>query len=115
MCVCVRVSDRVGPHLRLAQVTWQLDLGAPSSSSPVVGDDGSVYVGASDGNFFRISSTGTVLWSQPVGAGDKVQGTACLSLSQGLVFVGTSNTNGTTLAALELATGAFAWAASPQG
>jgi hypothetical protein len=43
---------------------WSTSLGAPSNASPLVGPDGTLYVGSENG-ITALTSGGTVAWSQP--------------------------------------------------
>jgi outer membrane protein assembly factor BamB len=50
------------------QVVWSVDLGpGRQTSSPTLGDDGTIYVASGDGKLFAIAPDSTVRWSTSVG------------------------------------------------
>ncbi len=46
---------------------WSYPTGAWITTSPVIGADGTVYVGSRDGNFYALNSEGSFKWSSTVG------------------------------------------------
>ncbi len=55
---------------------WYYDVQALTWSSPAVGSDGTVYLGANDNNVYALNPDGTVRWSYPTG--DWVTGSPAL-------------------------------------
>lgn len=46
---------------------WQFSTGGPITGSPAVGQDGTIYVGSTDGNLYAVSPAGALLWSYQTG------------------------------------------------
>ncbi len=82
---------------------WSQLTGGPVTSTPAIGQDGTVYAGSADGYLYAISSAGKQLWSYKVGSSIGSSPT----LKDGLIFVGASD--GYLYAVT--ASGAFAWKA----
>ncbi|MCA9650001.1 MAG: PQQ-binding-like beta-propeller repeat protein [Myxococcales bacterium] len=63
---------------------WELPLGADVDGSPVVGRDGTIYVGSDDGSLHALDPSGTLRWSYDVGA--EVRGQAVVGPDGAIVF-----------------------------
>lgn len=90
----IYVSDLSGYLYALDRLTgneiWNSRLDGYLFSSPTVGSDGTVYVGADDGNLYAINAAGTQKWAYDTGGA--VRSTPAIA-SDGTVYVG-SNNNG---------------------
>jgi len=53
----------------LGTFRWTFSTGAAVSSSPVIDNDGTVYVGSEDGKVYAVDPGGNELWSKSLGAG----------------------------------------------
>jgi outer membrane protein assembly factor BamB len=76
-------SPYVGPTT--ATVAWTVVTGATISAQPVVGDDGTVYVGSHDHFFYAVDPTGRVKWKRDLG--HRVYSTAYVD-THGNTYVG---------------------------
>jgi len=54
-------SDFAGPG-PFALVRWTFDTGGPIYSSPVLGEDGTIYIGSDSGKLFAITPNGSKKW-----------------------------------------------------
>lgn len=82
-------APSLGP--KTARVLWTCPTGKKRpwwspDSSPVIGRDGTVYVGSCDGHLSAISPSGTVLWSFPT---TRAAGSPSIG-PDGTIYVGTS-------------------------
>lgn len=68
---------------------WALQLGGPIASSPVIGADGTVYVG-SGYNLYAVNSSGTTKWAFPTG--NVVESSPAIG-TDGTVYVGSFDGN----------------------
>lgn len=80
------------------KLSWTYGTGANCGASPVVGEDGTAYFGASDRYFYAITGGGSLAWKLMTGV---ISGSAAVS-ADGSVYFGTSggrlyalNANGT--------------------
>src|SRR5690606_6718349 len=64
---------------------WQHDTSARVYASPVVGPDGTIYVGSLDGSFVALTPEGRLRWRYA--AGDRIYATAAVA-DDGSVYVG---------------------------
>jgi|GEM_PF-4863097 len=71
-----------------ASVLWEFDLGATTSSSPVVAEDGTIYIGTSAGKLIAVTSGGKERWS--FSAGLPIN-SAPVILKNGAICFGTSS------------------------
>ena len=74
-----------GDGLALARA-WRYATGARVQSSPVVGDDGTVYVGSGDGALYAVAADGALRWRR--GTGSYVDSSAALGASSGEASTG---------------------------
>jgi PKD repeat protein len=81
-------SPYTGPQT--AALLWNYTTGDGVYSSPVIGADGTVYVGSWDNNVYAINPNGTLKWSFPTGKA--VWGTPALD-SNGTIYVGSKDKN----------------------
>ena len=90
---------------------WTFPTGKGVFSSPVVGADGTIYVGSADRTFYAIHEDGTLAWSHTTG---EIIDSAALLDDQGRAYVGSGDGH---LYAFDAATGEVAWtfAADPPG
>ena len=76
-----RTADHAGrspvPGPQSALVRWKAPLGGPVRASPVIGSDGTVYVGDTKGTLHAIRSDGTVAWQ--VSLGDAIDSSAVIA------------------------------------
>jgi outer membrane protein assembly factor BamB len=49
------------------RIKWMLDVGAPITSSPTIGADGTLYVGSVKGKLFAVTPSGEVKWTVKTG------------------------------------------------
>jgi outer membrane protein assembly factor BamB len=60
---CVAVAALLGPRATEAQsLKWNYTTNGQVDSSPVLGPDGSLYVGSHDNNIYAINATGRLKW-----------------------------------------------------
>ena len=64
---------------------WAFNIGSPISSSPAIGEDGTIYVGANDGRLYAINPNGTLKWSFETG--DKITSSPAVA-KDGTIYVG---------------------------
>ena len=93
----------VRPH-RSARRPWAFQTGRGVFSSPVVGGDGTVYVGSADRRFYAISPTGRLRWRVRTG---QIIDSAALLDDRGRVYFGSGDGH---LYARDAQTGAPVWA-----
>ena len=74
--VCVKGTSQA--------VSWEYDAGAAIESTPVIGDDGTLYFGDNDGVIHALDLDGQVKWTQSVGSPVRSAGT--ITPSQRVVF-----------------------------
>ncbi|HJQ83809.1 MAG TPA: PQQ-binding-like beta-propeller repeat protein, partial [Candidatus Binatia bacterium] len=91
------LPSRLGGHL------WKFQTGKGIFSSPVVGGDGTVYVGSADRTFYAIAADGSVRWQRLTG---EIIDSSALLDDRGRVYFGSGDGK---LYALDAATGAPAW------
>jgi outer membrane protein assembly factor BamB len=82
---------------------WAFATGKGVFSSPIVGADGTIYVGSADRYFYALNPDGTVKWKQLTG---EIIDSAGLLDDQGRVYVGSGDGH---LYAFDAQTGAIAW------
>ena len=70
------------------QVRWQYRLGGRIHTSPAVGADGTLYIGASTGTFLALDTNGNVRWQTMLGAGLR---TAPALNADGVIHIGTGD------------------------
>ena len=81
-------SPHNGPQV--PRIKWTAATGGSIESSAAIGDDGTVYVGSGDGNFYAVSPSGAVKWRVP--AGDRVRSSPAVA-ADGTVYVGSDDGN----------------------
>ena len=74
--VCVKGTSQA--------VSWEYEAGAAIESTPVIGDDGTVYFGDNDGVVHAVDLDGSAKWTQNVGSAVRSAGT--ITPSQRVVF-----------------------------
>ena len=82
-----RTPDHAGrsptPGPQTGQVRWKTSLGNAVHASPVIGSDGTVYVGDTKGTFYAVRPDGTIAWSTSLGTGISsaaiVDGVVCVA------------------------------------
>jgi len=79
-------SPFVGPQT--ANLVWNYTLGKGIYGSPVIGSDGTVYVGSWDNNVYAFYPDGTLKWSFPTG--NAVWSTPALD-TDGTIYVGSND------------------------
>ena len=89
---------RAGPHhrgqvevsapRRRPRLLWKVETEGAIWAQPVIGHDGTIYVGSFDGSFSAISPSGARRWS--VELGDKIYSTALLA-RRGRIYVGSDD------------------------
>jgi outer membrane protein assembly factor BamB len=82
---------------------WTFQTGKGIFSTPVIGGDGTVYVGSADRTFYAIARDGTLLWSRLTG---EIIDSAALLDDRGRVYVGSGDGH---LYALDRTTGDVVW------
>ena len=82
---------------------WSFQTGKGIFSSPVVGADGTIYVGSADETFYALNPDGTLLWKQVCG---QLVDSAALLDDKGRVYFGSGDGQ---LRALDAKTGASVW------
>jgi outer membrane protein assembly factor BamB len=98
-------TPAVGPNA--ARTKWTYAGAAPIDASAVIGADGTIYVGSTNGSLYALTPDGSVRWS--TAAGIDIEAAAALG-ADGLVYVVTSTSRQTvSLVALGAATGAPSW------
>jgi outer membrane protein assembly factor BamB len=70
-------------------LAWSYTTGGTVSSSPVIGADGTVYVGSSDDNLYALNMDGTLKWS--FATGGAVSYTPAIGSNGTVVYVGSSD------------------------
>lgn len=78
----------VGPQH--ASVAWTYLIGSEVNSSPTVGSDGTIYIGAEDGRLYAIDPNGSLVWSLATGGG--IYSSPALA-GDGTVYVGSRDHN----------------------
>ncbi len=78
--------DARGP--RAPRLAWKAKTGGEIWAQPVIGHDGTVYVGSFDHRFYAITSSGRIKWS--VDLGDLIYSTALLARG-GRIYVGSDD------------------------
>ncbi len=59
-------SSYAGPQAN--DIKWTFQTGAPISSSPVIGIDGTIYFGSQDKHLYALNPDGTLKWKFETGA-----------------------------------------------
>ena len=78
--------------LATPQVRWTFSTGdSIIASSPVIGPDGAVYVGADDGRLYAVNANGTLRWSFLAGGALRYGGPALAA--DGTVYVGSMDSS----------------------
>ncbi len=88
---------------RLAGSPWTFHTGKGIFSSPVIGADGTVYVGSADDVFYALTANGKVRWTRRTG---EIIDSAALLDDRGRVYVPSADGH---LYALDAATGRSVW------
>lgn len=96
-------GDLVAVDVESGQVKWQFALPLTYGGGPMVGEDGTVYQGASDG-FYAVNADGTLKWKKEIG---KIE--AFPALKEGIIYC-IVNGNPCQLYALNATTGSEIWA-----
>jgi outer membrane protein assembly factor BamB len=100
-------SDLIGAQAP-AGLKWMCPLGdGVRDSSPAIAPDGTIYIGASDGNLYAVNPNGTIYWTYSVGG--LVYSSPAIG-ADGTIYVGATRSGG----GLELCTGAV-YAIYPDG
>ncbi len=95
-------SPYIGPQA--ANLKWEFEAEGPASGTPVIGADGTVYIGSQDFKVYALDgSTGNLKWSFTTG--DKVIGSPAIG-ADGTIYVGS---NDSIIYALNGATGDLKW------
>ena len=77
-------SSYSGPQT--SNTIWSYNTtGTIGFSSPVIGSDGTIYIGATDSKFYAINSNGTLKWTYT--AGSSIQGSAAIG-ADGTIYFG---------------------------
>lgn len=84
---------------------WRYEVASRLPFSPTLGPDGTVYVGARNGNLYALSPDGTLKWQVPLGAITS----GCAVGADGTIYVGT----GSAYQAVHPSGGARMWSFSP--
>jgi len=84
---------------------WRYDVGSRLPLSPALGPDGTLYVGARNGNLYALNPDGSPLWQIPLGG---VSSSVAVR-ANGTIYLGT----GTDYQALDSADGSQLWTFSP--
>lgn len=90
-----RTSQSINIGARTAAVKWACHIGsAMQGSSPAVGLDGTIYVGAEDGNLYAVSSDGVIKWSYTLSTGTYkyIRSTPSIG-ADGTIYVGQWDTH----------------------
>jgi outer membrane protein assembly factor BamB len=74
-----------GAALTAGEVQWRYLTGSSVYSSPVIGSDGTVYVGSHDSYLYAITSSGTLKWRYLIG--NSINSSPAIG-SDGTVYVG---------------------------
>lgn len=82
---------------------WAFPTGKGIFSSPIVGADGTVYIGSADRNFYALKADGTLRWKVPTG---EIVDSAGLLDDRGRVYFGSGDGK---LRALDAASGSVVW------
>lgn len=83
-------------------VRWQYQAGAPVESTPVIGDDDTIYFGDNSGTIHAVNAAGQQIWQEPVGVPVRSAGAI---LGPGIVMFGLDDGS---LVALECSSTALA-------
>lgn len=87
------------------------------SSSPVVGTDGTIYVGSANGNVYAVNPNGTARWANPVVIGTQIE--ASLAIGENGWLYGATRLNATlqasTAFAINPTTAAIVWSQDVTG
>jgi outer membrane protein assembly factor BamB len=102
-----RDAAQDGRTARLPETTggvfWDFQTGKGVFSSPIVGADGTVYVGSADQNFYAIAKDGALRWKIPTG---EIIDSSGLLDDRGRIYFGSGDG---LLRACDAATGEVAW------
>ncbi|HEY5144449.1 MAG TPA: PQQ-binding-like beta-propeller repeat protein [Solirubrobacteraceae bacterium] len=96
-------SGRATTAPRLAGAPWTFHTGKGIFSSPVIGADGTVYVGSADDVFYALTARGKVRWTRRTG---EIIDSAALLDDRGRVYVPSADGH---VYALDAATGRSVW------
>ena len=96
-------TGRASVAPRLAGAPWTFHTGKGIFSSPVIGADGTVYVGSADDVFYALTASGKVRWKRRTG---EIIDSAALLDDRGRVYVPSADGH---LYALDAATGRSVW------
>jgi len=95
-------ASRVKPT-KSGGAMWAFQTGKGIFSSPVIGADGTIYIGSADRTFYALAADGTLKWKLLTG---EIIDSAALLDDRGRVYFGSGDGK---LRALDAATGAEAW------
>ena len=96
-------TGRASVAPRLAGAPWTFHTGKGIFSSPVIGADGTVYVGSADDVFYALTASGKVRWKRRTG---EIIDSAALLDDRGRVYVPSADGH---VYALDAATGRSVW------
>lgn len=82
------LSDSIGPTI--SNVKFIFPVSDTISSSPAVDSQGNIYFGSVDNIFYKVSSTGSLIWTFDK-ALDDFNSSPALSTNEKIVFCGSSN------------------------
>ncbi|MCK4302694.1 MAG: PQQ-binding-like beta-propeller repeat protein [Candidatus Eisenbacteria sp.] len=79
--------DAIGPDM--PSLNWCYPIGATVMASPTIDADGTVYIGAEDGEFFAINSNGTLKWNHQISTGSYpyIRGAAAIDVDN-IIYIG---------------------------
>jgi outer membrane protein assembly factor BamB len=72
---------------------WKFKTAGPVDSSPAIGADGTIYVGADDGNLYAVNPDGTKKWKLPIG-GQVISISAPAIGADGTIYLGSVHAAG---------------------
>jgi outer membrane protein assembly factor BamB len=84
---------------------WRYDVGSRLPFSPALGSDGTLYVGARNGNLYALNPDGSLLWQMPLGG----VSSSVTVRADGTIYLGT----GADYQALNSVDGSQLWSFSP--
>ena len=85
---------------------WDFTAGAKIEAQPIIGSDGTIYVGSGDGNFYAINSDGSQKWAFATADANGITGSAAIGTDDNIYFGTKEGANGT---------GSIIYAVAPNG